>query len=58
MKCGQCDKKIVSDCCVWTGDQKLWICETCRVSCELTPNDKPETIADKKLYDQLFGDNL
>jgi len=28
------------------------------VSRELTPDDKPETIADKKLYNQLFGDDI
>ena len=58
VKCGRCDKKLVSDCCLWAGEQKLWICETCRESRELKPYDKPETTADKKLYAQLFGDNM
>jgi len=23
VKCGRCDKELISDCCVWTVDQKL-----------------------------------
>jgi hypothetical protein len=37
-------KKLVSDCCMWTGEQRLWICETYRVSRELTLDDKPEPL--------------